>query len=65
MVVYICSEMRNFFLQLLITNLTSHNLKMELCNIRAYSQSRYPIEQSNRKKDYKGLFWIFITFTIS
>jgi len=43
MVVHICSEMHKTFLQLLITNLASHNLEMELCNIRAYSQSGHPI----------------------
>ncbi len=31
----------------------------------AYSQLGYPKGWSNGKKDYKRLFWIFITFTIS
>jgi hypothetical protein len=56
MVVHICSEMHNTFLQLLITNLTSHNLEMELRNIRAYSQSGDPIGQSNGKKTTKDYF---------
>jgi hypothetical protein len=56
MVVYICTEMCKTFLQLLITNLASHTLEMELCNIRAYSQSRYPIGKYNGKKTTKDYF---------
>jgi hypothetical protein len=59
MVVYICSEMHKTFLQLLITNLTSHNLKMELCNITSCSQLGYPKGHSNKKKKLQRIILDF------
>jgi hypothetical protein len=59
--------MHKTFLQLLIINLISHNLKMELCNITSYSQLGYPKGHSNGKKlqriilDFYYIYYFMIT----